>query len=157
MAKILLNPEDGAPITNVQVKGQILFKDKPFGADSMRKIESNEMAEDLLNLFGFLRVLGTKEDVENYIAEKKKRAFRCDKCDFASSVEIALKGHLRKHEAEGRMTDELGIEVVSENIRPELSNEEIELLREEAEKKHLESGGITAKWEDETSSRSAAM
>ena len=55
------------------------------------------------------------------------------------------------------MTDELGIEVVSEKTTEPLSNEEIERLREEAEKKHLESGGITMQIEDDSPIRGVAM
>lgn len=155
--KILLNPTDGAPIKNVQIKGQILFKEKPFEVDSMVKIENDGVADDLLGLFGFLRVLESKEDVQSYLTEKKNRAFKCDKCDFASNVEIALLGHKRKHEAEERMTDDLGIEVISDVKVEPLSPDEIERLREEAEKKHLESGGITAQWEDDSPHRGASM
>ena len=157
MAKILLNPEDGADIKNVQVKWQTLFKDKSFEVDSMRKIESDEVADDLLHLYEFLKVLETKEEVGSYLAAKKNRAFKCGKCDFSTSVEIALKGHNRKHESEEKMTDELGIEVVSEKTTEPLSNEEIERLREEAEKKHLESGGITMQIEDDSPIRGVAM
>lgn len=144
---ILLNPEDGAPIQNVQIKGQILFKNKPFEADSMRKFENKQVGEDLVKLFGFLREL-TPDESKSYIENKKKRAFKCDRCDFATNVEIALKGHQRKHESEDRLSNELGIEVIDDNVKIQ-TNEEIELAREEAERRHLESGGIIAHWEDE--------
>lgn len=155
--RVILNPENGAPIKNVQIRGQIYFKDKPFEADSMRKIENDQVADDLLSLFEFLKVLEDKEAIEEYLSEKKGRAFKCDKCDFASSVEIALKGHQRKHESEDKMTDELGIEVISDVPQEQLSNEELEKRREEAEKRHLESGGITAQWEDDTPVRGRVM
>lgn len=159
MAKIILNPEKGAPISNVQIKGQILFKDSPFEVDTMRKIENDEVANSLLKLFGFLEVLDGKDEVKSYLEAKKKRAFKCDRCDFASDVEIALLGHKRKHDSEDNMDKELGIEVIADVKfeQEEIDPEELEKRREEAEKKHLESGGIVGGWEDDTPMRGAIM
>lgn len=157
MGKILLNPEDGSAIQNVQINGQILFKDKPFEVDTMIKVENDDAANELLGIYEFLKVLETKDDVQGYMTEKKNRAFKCTKCNFATNVEIALKGHNRKHESEEKMTDEFGIEVISFEDRPQLTNDQIEKMREENEKKHLESGGITGGWEDDSPHRGVSM
>lgn len=155
--KVLVNPEDGAPIKNVQVRGAtVLFKDEPFETDTMKKVD-DEIADDLLSLYGFLKVLETKEDIEAYLKEKKNRAFKCDKCPEAFSVEIALKGHQRKHQSEDKIVDELGIEVLSVKPKEKVDPDELERLREEAERKHLESGGITMSIEDDTPTRATAM
>lgn len=153
---IILNPEGGASITNVQIKGTILFKESPFEVDSLRKFENQEVGKALLKLYDFLKEV-TADEAKAYIEDKKKRAFKCKECEFATNVEIALKGHSRKHEAEKRMTDELGIEVVEEGTIEKLSDAEIETQRVQAQRKHLESMGITEEWEDDTPQRGVSM
>src|SRR3990167_5150452 len=157
MSKIMLNPIAGSPIKNVQIKGQgILFKDKPFEADSLRKIENDEVAGILLKLFEFLVPL-TIEEAKSYTESKKKRKFKCEKCTFTSDEQIALAGHNRKHDKEDRIDAELGIEVIGEQEVQEMSDGDIELARKDAEKKHFESLGISAKWEDDVPMRGVVM
>lgn len=156
MPTIILNPESGAPIKNVQVLGQILFKDKPFEVDSLRKIEKDAIANDLLKLFGFLIVL-TVDEAKTYVDNKAKRKFKCEKCSFATEEAIALAGHSKKHEKEEKIDKELGIEVIAEQEVEQVSNEELEKRRAEAEKRHLENMGITAQWEDEAPNRGVRM
>lgn len=155
--KVILNPENGAVIKNVQVKGQILFTDSVFEPDSLKKIEDDETAEDLLALFGFLQELGTKEEIESYLNEKKNRAYKCPKCNFASSAKIGLEGHFRKHDAEERLVDELGIEIVQRKEEKMLTPDQLEAVRAENERRHLDSMGITMSVEDDIPSRRGAV
>lgn len=158
MSKIILNPEKGAPIRNVQIQGQILFKDTPFEIDTMIKVENDKSADDLLRLYGFLEVLKDKQEVKAYMSSKKARAFKCEQCPSAFSEKVALEDHKKKHLSDGKMDNELGIEVIADIPKEEVvSNEELNKRREEAEKKHLESGGITGGWEDDAPPRRAVM
>ena len=157
MSKIILNPLAGAPIKNVQIREQgILFKDKAFEVDSLIKIENDQTADALLKLFGFLMTL-TTEEAKNYTEGKKKRKFKCEKCVFTSDEQIALAGHNRKHEKEDRIDAELGIEVIGEQEATQMSDGDIEQARKDAENKHFESLGISAKWEDDGTTRGVVM
>lgn len=111
MTKILLNPPVGAPISNVQVLGKKYFVEKPFEVDSMIKFEDDRVADDLLKLFEFLLPF-TVEEAKHYKDDQAKRSFKCDKCSFATTTQLALDTHVGKHTKEEQMDKELGIEVV---------------------------------------------
>lgn len=116
--KIILNPENGSDIQNVQIAGVKYFDEKPFEVDTMIKIEDDNVADVLLTLYEFLAELSLDE-AKKYKEDKAKRIFKCDKCDMATTTQLALDKHLEKHAREEQLDKELGIEVISGKTLPQ--------------------------------------
>lgn len=111
MAKIILNPTTGAPISNIQIEGKKYFVDKPFEVGTLIKIEDDNTANVLLEIFEFL-VYMTAEDARSYQLEQSKKKFPCDKCTEVLMSQQGLDGHKEGHLKEEKLSKELGIEVV---------------------------------------------
>lgn len=111
MSKILKNPIDGAPISDVQILGKKYFSEKPFEIDTMVKIEEDEVADALMSLYEFL-VYMTPEEAKAYKDEKDRRKFECDRCHQKFVSEQGLEGHVAKHIEDEKLEKELGIEVI---------------------------------------------
>lgn len=154
--KILLNPSEGAPVSDVQVAGQILFKDKPFETESVVKIEDDKVADTILSLFEFLQEVSA-ETAKNFIEKKKAAKFKCDKCDYASDDEKKLQGHSLHHAKEAKIDAELGIPVIGISAREELSPDEKAKKADEFEKQDLARAGISGGWEDDSPMKGKAM
>lgn len=138
MAKIILNPTTGADISNVQLRGQKYFADKPFAVDTMIKLEDDNVADDLLALYEFL-VYMTPEDAKGYKDEQAKRKYACDKCDGKFTTEQGLEGHVAKHLEEERLEKELGIEIID---APEKVEEVVEVNPQDAIDKEARLQGL---------------
>ena len=111
MAKIILNPTTGAPISNVQISGKKYFVEKAFETGTLIKLEDEATADVLLGLFEFL-VYMTPEDAKSYREEQAKKKFPCDKCETVLMSQQGLDGHIKTHEESEKLDKELGIEVV---------------------------------------------
>src|SRR5574343_150404 len=109
MAKIILNPTTGSPISNIQIEGKKYFVDKPFEKGTMDKIEDDKVADILLGIFEFL-VYMTPKDVIEYRATASKKKYPCDECSVVLMSDISLKEHKAKHEEDAKLDKELGID-----------------------------------------------
>lgn len=111
MSKILKNPADGAPISDVQIRGQKYFVEKPFEVNSLVKLEDDEVADDLLELFEFLALM-TPEDAKSWKEEQAKKKYPCDKCEIILTTQQGLDSHKEVHERDEKLDKELGLEVI---------------------------------------------
>lgn len=107
MAKILLNPDTGAPIKEVVFGGTVYFQEKPWDTGTVFKFEDDKAAQFFQNTFEFLTLI-TVEDAKKFMQTEK---LKCDKCDFTTRSKAALTRHLSEHDKEKEL-DELGIPVV---------------------------------------------
>lgn len=130
MARIILNPTTGAPISNIQIEGKKYFVDKPFATGTMVKIEDDKVSEVLLGIFGFL-ILMTPEDAKKYREETARKKYPCAECGEVLMSDETLKKHAKKHEEDAKLDKELGIEVV-EAVAVEGSTEIKSLSPQEA-------------------------
>jgi len=103
--KIVLNPADGAPISDFIYKGAKLDTHYPAGYTTPQNTISkgllqyeDDVADSLIETFGFLEIID--EAKAKQILEKKDEEFKCDfpGCDFVSNKKIGLLGHQRSHE-----------------------------------------------------------
>lgn len=132
MARIILNPENGATIQNVQIAGVKYFVEKPFEVDTMIKIEDDTVAEVLLTIYEFLAEM-TLDEAKKYKEDKAKRIFKCTKCDMATTTQLTLDKHLEKHAREEQLDKELGIEVIVGNtVAPEENIDGQEVIDKQA-------------------------
>ncbi len=122
--KIIKNPEHGGEIKKIWYK-DVLYFEEPFKPGDVVKIEQDDVAVFMLNLYDFLEEI-TKEEAVKYLEEVKNAKFKCDECGQKFSIEIALLGHKRKHEKEARLDDELGIPVIKGKVQKIESVEEVD-------------------------------
>lgn len=109
--KIIKNPENGGVISNIWLDSVKYFPvGQEFKPGDIVKVE-DKLGTFLVELYRFLEEL-TKEQAVKYLESKKDKKFKCDKCDFTADLEIALMGHVKKHEKEARLDDALGIPVI---------------------------------------------
>ena len=112
MSKILLNPEAGAPIQDIQINGKKYFTEKPWEVNSIKKFENDIVADTFRGLFEFLIEL-TLDEAKTHIEDQKRRSYKCTKCDLKTTTQLALDKHLEKHAKEEELEKELGVEAVS--------------------------------------------
>jgi hypothetical protein len=139
--KIIRNPEDGGEIKNVWLNDVKYFgKDEgqTFKPGDVVKVE-DELAVFLMGIYDFLEVI-TKEEAVEYLEKRKNMKFKCDKCDFATNVEIALLGHKRHHEKEEKLDDALGIPVIRGTGRTMEEIDTQKAIDEETKKEGLDVG-----------------
>lgn len=107
MSKILFNPDNGAPIQDVNVNGTKYFSEKIFEPGSLFKFEDDDTANWFLDTFGFL------EEISLDKAQKilKEPVLTCEKCNFTTRIQATMTTHEKKHAKEAQL-DELGIPVV---------------------------------------------
>lgn len=123
--RIILNPESGAEIKNIFLDSVKYFdssKGEEFKVGTMVKVE-DELAAHIMNLCEFVVELSKEEALEY---KNNQKLFNCDKCDFKTNTQIALLGHNRKHVAESKLDDELGIPVIKsgEGIKEDVNTQE---------------------------------
>lgn len=110
--KILLNPINGAPIKDFWIDGEFFFDSKEgkmFLPGNLLSFD-DKIGEYLLGHYGFLVEMDEKE-AEDYLT-RKTAPLKCEKCDFATTTEISLLGHSRKHKNEKTIKD-LGIPMIT--------------------------------------------
>lgn len=118
MSKILFNPDEGAPISNVTYEGTIYFAEKIFEPGSIFKFESEETAAFFQKIFGFLEGVS----VERAKELMNKPSLKCEKCEFTTRNKGILLNHQKKHVAEAEL-DELGIPVVRQTSQQKIASE----------------------------------
>lgn len=152
--KILVNPDNGATITNVQINNTKYFVDKPFEIDSLIKIEDDSVADVILNLYEFVREVSLDE-AKKYIEDKEKRKFKCERpgCDMATTTELTFKKHMEKHEREEQLDKELGIQVIAGK---EISSSVDQVLGQDAIDAQARSDGLFGDGLQEENSRIGA-
>lgn len=140
MAKIILNPTNGAPIQDVQIAGKKYFVEKPFEVGTLIKIEDDTTADALLEIFEFL-VYMTGEDAKSYQEEQAKKKFPCDKCSEVLMSEQGLKGHREIHLKDEKLANELGIETIeSAPVEAKEKEEPIDAITSQARADGLDYG-----------------
>lgn len=111
MSKILLNPEAGAPIQDIQILSKKYFTDKPWEVNTIKKFDNDKVADAFEELYEFLVPLSLDE-AKTYIEDQKRHSYKCDKCDLKTTTQLALDKHLEKHAKEEALEKELGVESV---------------------------------------------
>jgi hypothetical protein len=108
MARILLNPDTGAPIKDYTTQGVTPFtKDNPFETGTLFQFEDEKVAEAFLEQFGFLEELNA-DDAKKFLAMEK---LKCEQCDFTTRSKAELERHIVMHSKEKELSD-LGIPVL---------------------------------------------
>lgn len=151
--KILHNPEDGGPISDVFYKDIFYFDSREgniFKPGMILAMEDH-VADFFLDLYGFLQIVTSKQAEE--LLKKEKEVFKCERCDFKTSVKIAYYGHQKKHENE-KSIEGLGIPMIKggEVIEPKQVDNQNE-IDSQARKDGLEGEGLV----DETFKKGAIM
>lgn len=110
MSKILLNPEAGAPIHEIQISGAKYFTEGDFKTDSIVKIEDDSVADTLLGIYGFLLEI-TPDEAKSF-NNRQQNSLKCDKCDFTTIDKDKFTLHKKQHEAEEALDKELNIPII---------------------------------------------
>ena len=127
--KILFNPINGAPISDLWIKDIYYLdskKQEVFKPGQVLRFD-DDAGEVLLELYGFLEELSIEEARLRLDSLKKNpiKEFACDfeGCDFSTDTKVAVFGHKRTHKIV-KTEDDLGI--------PEMKGTEKETVRTEA-------------------------
>lgn len=108
MAKILLNPDTGAPINDVVYNGTAYFSGREsFRIGTLFKFEDDKTADFFMKTFEFLQELST-DDAKKFMSFTK---LKCSTCGFETRIKSELEQHAKEH-AKDKELDELGIPVV---------------------------------------------
>lgn len=93
---ILKNPQKGADLVEVNSKGYLWT----FKVGDVWEFP-NDVAEDLLNRFGFLQEVKRKPEPE--VKEKLvegEEIYYCSVCEYENKTKVAVVSHLKKHKGD---------------------------------------------------------
>lgn len=107
--KVLLNPDNGAPIKDfTPLNGETFFTNGDrFEPGTVFQFEDDRVADRFLQNFGFLQEI-TPEDAKKFMEFQK---LVCKTCGFTTRVKTEYDKHLLLHEKEKELS-ELGIPVI---------------------------------------------